>query len=75
MAGSNRVPIEEAIGMAENRMAPSSGGAFVTMMKTTDTRPSYHLPLAGAAPSLFRSLFLKAAVGAILMVVLDIRKE
>src|SRR5438094_8861162 len=45
------------------------------MMKTTDTRPRDDLPFAGAAHSLFRSLLLKPAVSAILMIVRDVGRE
>src|SRR6516225_9577930 len=59
----------------ESGWQPGSGRALVTMMKTTDTRPRYHISSAGAARSLFWSLLLESTVRAILVVVRDIRRE
>jgi hypothetical protein len=46
--------------------------AFVTMVKTTDTRPRYNFPLPCAAPPPFRSLLRKSAMGAIPLVVFNV---
>jgi hypothetical protein len=48
---------------------------FVTMVKTADTRPGYYLAAADAGLTTFRSLLLETTVGAVLMVVVDIRGE
>jgi len=45
------------------------------MMKTTDTRPGCYPAAAGAVRSTFRSLLPETTVGAVLVVVLDIRRE
>jgi len=55
--------------------APNLGSAFVTMVETTDTRPGYYLASAGAALSTFRRLLPETTVGAVLVVVVDIRGE
>ena len=55
--------------------APNLGSAFVTMVKTTDTRPGYDLASAGAMRSTFGSLLPEATVGAVMVVVVDIRGE
>jgi len=46
--------------------------AFVTMVKTTDTRPRYNLPSPCAAPPPFRSLLLESTMGAIPLVVCNV---
>jgi hypothetical protein len=53
----------------------SSGGAFVTMMKTADTKRRYHLPLACAARSHVWSLFLESAVGALVHHALELAHQ
>jgi hypothetical protein len=45
------------------------------MMETTDTRPGYYLASAGAVFSIFTSLLPETTVGAVLVVVVDIREE
>ena len=45
------------------------------MVKTTDTRPGCDPAAAGAVRSTFRSLLPETTVGAVLVVVLDIRRE
>ena len=57
------------------KTAPNLRSTFVTMVKTTDTTPGYDLSSAGAVRSTFRSLLPETAVGAILVVVVDIRGE
>jgi hypothetical protein len=54
--------------------APNLGSTFVTVVKTTDTRPGDYLASAGAVHSTFRSLLPETTVGAV-VVVLDIRGE
>jgi hypothetical protein len=46
--------------------------SFVTMVKTTDTRPRYHFPSSCAAHSPFRSLLLESAMGAVPLIVFDV---
>lgn len=57
------------------KAAPNLRSAFVTMVKTTDTRPGYYLASAGAVRSTFRSLLPETTVGAVLVVVVDVRGE
>ena len=45
------------------------------MVETTDTRPGYYLASAGAELSTFRRLLPETTVGAVLVVVVDIRGE
>jgi hypothetical protein len=45
------------------------------MVKTAHTRPGYYLASADAGLTTFRSLLLETTVGAVLMVVVDIRGE
>jgi hypothetical protein len=66
---------EESISPAGTRVATNSDGAFVTMMKTSDTRPRYDSPSPYAAPSLFRDLLLESTVDTIRVVIIDIRSE
>jgi hypothetical protein len=54
--------IKESISPAGTRVATNSGGAFVTMMKTSDTRPRYDAPSPYAARSLFWGLLLESTV-------------
>ena len=46
--------------------------AFVTMVKTSDTRPRYHFSSPCAAHSSFRCLLLESAMGAIPLVVFNV---
>jgi hypothetical protein len=48
--------IDELISPPGTSVALNSGSAFVTMMKTSDTRPRYGSPSPFAARSLFRGL-------------------
>ena len=57
------------------KAAPNLRSTLVTMVKTTDTRPGYDLASSGAMRSTFRSLLPETTVGAVLVVVVDIRGE
>jgi len=48
---------------------------IVPMVQTTDTGPSDHFASAGAAYSLVGSLLLESAMGAVVVIVVDVGSE
>jgi hypothetical protein len=58
-----------SVGEERSRGNVQSRSAFVTMMKTTDTRPCYYFASPCAARSLLRWLLLESTMGAVLVVV------